>query len=94
MQNNTKILELLEKNWHLIDPDDVEIFSKFQIDMARLKRSEGQSFRTAISLKGRLGNVSFMRPDIIERAETKWSSKRNRVEQLTKITKIYCRTSG
>ena len=50
MQNNAKILELLEKNWHLIDLDDVEIYSRFQIDMARLKRSEGQSFRTAISL--------------------------------------------
>lgn len=94
MQNNAKIIELLEKNWHLIDPDDVEIFSKFQIDMARLKRSEGQSFRAAISLKERLGNVSFMRPDMIERAEAKWRLKRNRVEQLTKGTKIFCRTSG
>ena len=94
MQNNAKIIELLEKNWHLIDPDDVEIFSKFQIDMARLKRSKGQSFRTAISLKEGLGNVSFMRPNMIERAEAKWRLKRNRVEQLTKGTKIFCRTSG
>jgi len=94
MQNNAKILELFEKNWHLIDPDDVEIFSKFQIDMARLKRSEGQSFRTALSLKEHLGNVSFMRPNVIERAESKWRLKRNRIEQLTKGTKIFCRTSG
>jgi hypothetical protein len=93
MQNNTKILKLLEQNWHLIDPDDVEIFSKFQIDMARLKRSKGQSFRTALSLKEHLGNVSFMRPDVIEAAEAKWRFKRNRVVQLTKGTKIFCRTS-
>lgn len=94
MQNNAKIIELLEKNWHLIDPDDVEIFSKFQIDMARLKRSKGQSFRTAISLKEGLSNVSFMQPNMIERSEAKWRLKRNRVEQLTKGTKILCRTSG
>lgn len=94
MQNNAKILELLEKNWHLIDLDDVEIYSRFQIDMARLKRSEGQSFRTAISLREHLGDVSFMRPNMIERVEAKWRLKRNRVEQLTKGTKIFCRTSS
>ena len=94
MQNNAKIIELLEKNWHLIDLDDVEIYSRFQIDMARLKRSEGQSFRTTISLREHLGNVSFMRPNMIERVEAKWCLKRNRVEQLTKGTKIFCRTSG
>ncbi|MFC1488590.1 hypothetical protein ACFL6B_01950 [Thermodesulfobacteriota bacterium] len=94
MQNNAKIIELLEKNWHLIDIDDVEIYSRFQIDMARLKRSEGQSFRTAISLSEHLGDVSFMRPNMIERVEAKWRLKRNRVEQLTKGTKIFCRTSG
>ena len=92
MQNNAKIIKLLEKNWHLIDLDDVDIFSRFQIDMARMKRSEGQSVRTTISLKEHLGNVSFMRPNMIERVEAKWRLKRTRVEQLTKGTNIFCRT--
>ena len=94
MQNNGKIVELLEKNWDLIDSDDVEMFSRFQIDMARIKRSEGQTFGTAFSLKEHLGNVSFMRPNLIERVEVKWGLKRKRMEQLTKGTKIFCRTRG
>lgn len=94
MQNNAKIINLLEKNWHLIDPDDVEIFSEFQIDMARLKRAKGQNFRTALSTREHIGSVSFMRPKMIKRVEEKWRLKRNRMEQLTKGRKLFCRTSG
>ena len=94
MQNNAKIIDLLEKSWHLIDPDDVKIFSRFQTDMARLKRTEGQTFRTALSTKEHIGSVSFMRPKMIDSVEAKWRLKRNRIEQLTKGWRLFCRTCG
>ena len=94
MQNNEKIIALLEKNWHLIDFDDVEIFSEFQIDMARLKRFENQTLGIALSAKEHIGSVSFMRPKMIDRVEEKWSLKRKRVEQLTKGRSCFGRTSG
>jgi hypothetical protein len=88
MQNNTKIIALLEKNWHLIDPDDVEIFSQFQIDMARLKRTGNQTIRTAFSLEEHIGSVSFMRPKMIDRVKEKWDLKRERMDQLAKMLRL------
>jgi hypothetical protein len=86
MQNNTKIIALLEKN--LIDPDDVEIFSQFQIDMARLKRTGNQTIRTAFSLEEHIGSVSFMRPKMIDRVKEKWDLKRERMDQLAKMLRL------
>ena len=94
MQNNEKIMLLLEKNWHLIDFDDVDIFSEFQIDMSRLKRTEGQTLRTALSTKEHIGSVSFMRLKMIDRVKEKWSLKRKREEQLAKGWTLFRRTSG
>ena len=94
IQNNEKILILLEKNWHLIDADDVEIFSEFQIDMSRLKRTEGQTLRIVFSTKEHIGSVSFMRPEMIDRVKEKWSLKRKREEQLAKGWTLFRRTSG
>ncbi len=94
MQNNEKIIVLLENNWHLIDSDDVEIFSRFQIDISRLKRAEDQTLRTALSIKKHIGSVSFMRPEMIDRVKEKWSLKRKRVEQLTKGWSLFRRTIG
>ena len=84
MQNNVKILELFEKSWDLIDPDDVEIFSQFQIDMARMKRIGDQMLRTPLAAIEHLGPISFMRPQMIDRVKDKWDLKRKRMEQLTK----------
>ena len=94
MQNNAKILILLEKNWHLIDADDVEIFSEFQIDMSRLKRTDGQNLITALSAKEHIGPISFMRPAMIDRVKEKWGVKRIREEQLAKGWTLFRRTSG
>jgi hypothetical protein len=35
VKNNEKVMEILEKSWHLVDPGDVEILSRFQVDYTR-----------------------------------------------------------
>ncbi len=83
IQNNEKIIPLLEKYWYLIDFDDVEIFSQFRIDAIMYKRIKGQTIKTALIIKRHLGNISFMRPEMIERVKKKFASKIQREKQLT-----------
>jgi hypothetical protein len=83
IQNNEKIIPLLEKYWYLIDFDDVEIFSQFIIDMIMYKRIKGQTPRTALIIKKHIGPISFMRPEMIERVKEKFVSKIKREKQLT-----------
>jgi hypothetical protein len=35
VKNNERVMDILEKNWHLVDPNDVEILSRFQVDYTR-----------------------------------------------------------
>jgi len=34
-QNNMRVMEILEQNWHLADLEDAEVFARFQLDHAR-----------------------------------------------------------
>jgi hypothetical protein len=83
IQNNDKIIPLLENNWYLIDFDDVELFSQFLIDIAMLKRINGQTTKTALIIKRYIGAISFMRPEMIARVKQKFASKIDREKQLT-----------
>ena len=35
VKNNERVMDILEKNWHLVDADDVEVLSHFQVDYTR-----------------------------------------------------------
>jgi hypothetical protein len=82
-ENNRHVIDILQQNWHLIDPDDVEHFSKFQIDMSRLKRTGEQNGSTSFNAHHYLGPISYMRPDMIHRVREKFEKKQKKYRKLT-----------
>lgn len=83
-ENNARVMAILEANWHLTDLDDVEIFSRFQVDHARFLSEVKQRGREKIplSIVMRLGPICFMHPDMIARVHTAVQQKRDRLAEL------------
>src|SRR5205085_1589362 len=83
-ENNTRISQVLEANWSLIDVEDVEPFSAFLADCARMqvevdeKHGEGASFY----VNQHLGSISYIRPEFVERVTTRWNAKRKRLDEI------------
>jgi len=82
--NDQKALDLLEKSWHHADPDDIDIFIEFQIDYSRLILGRKESFATVIATHQHIGNISYMRPSMIERVESKWTTKKAELVKLSR----------
>lgn len=93
VKNNVKVIEILQKNWQLIDWDDIPIFSQFQVDFIRFKteveEKAQRGTRTTFLVHEHLGNISYMRPDMIKRVEDKWEVKRNQIASLMKWAKAF-----
>ena len=82
-------MDVLREAWHLIDPDDVPMFSGFQIDYIRLRRSDEEDVTTKRIVHEHLGEISFMRPDMINRVKQKFEDKRTTVDHLTRFPWIH-----
>lgn|SRR3989338_972733 len=82
--NNERVMEILEKGWHLIDSDDVEEFASFQVDFTRFKTEVDGSLKPPYSIYKAVGSISYMRPTMIERAEEKVHAKEARLRELRK----------
>ncbi len=85
-KNNFQIEELLRKNPSFIDPDDIDLFLKFYEDHIRLvteKDDEGK-MRTPFMIYERIGDISLLRPVIIERVKKKFLKKKNELDSLIK----------
>lgn len=84
VENNKKVLEIMEANWHFADLDDIVVFTEFQVDCIR--------FATEVhgNLRGRthqvvyraLGNISYMRPALINRIAEKVEIKQEKIGDL------------
>jgi len=83
-QNNEKIIEILRDNYSFIDPEDVDTFQQFVVDYNRLKteRDESGKLKTPLEIYMHVGEISFMRPDFIQRVKTKFNSKKTEIENL------------
>jgi hypothetical protein len=87
VENNARVMDLLEKNWHLMDAADVEVLSRFQVDYTRYlveatgKGGEGLPFGVVV----KLGAISFMHPDTTTRARETFQRKRARLIKLTGV---------
>ena len=81
-ENNQRIMDVLQENWHLIDPDDIEDFSTFQLDMSRLRRTGEKSLMISIILDQHLGPIYYTRPQMIQRVKNKFESKQARYRKL------------
>ncbi|MGD9873788.1 MAG: hypothetical protein AB7T27_05915 [Kiritimatiellia bacterium] len=82
VKNDQEVMELLKQGWQHIDADDVAIFSEFQIDYMRLLRSKQEDVHTILVVHEHIGNISFMRPEMIKRVKDKFENKRSQIERL------------
>ncbi|MBZ0299851.1 MAG: hypothetical protein K8J31_08930 [Anaerolineae bacterium] len=84
--NNEKISALLDSKFSYIDPDDVELFLLFFEHRIRLttERNDGGVLRTPIQIYDHVGEISYLRPEFIERVKSKFLSKKRELEKLLK----------
>lgn len=80
--NNERVMEILEKGWHLIDSDDVEEFANFQVDFTRFKTEVDGALKPPYSIYTAVGSISYMRPTMIGRVKEKVHAKEVRLREL------------
>ena len=85
-QNNEKIIEILRDNYSFIDPEDVDTFQQFVIDYNRLRteRDESGKLKTPLEIYMQVGEISFMRPDFIQKVKAKFNSKKTEIENMSR----------
>jgi hypothetical protein len=86
MQNNSKIVEIMGGNYAHIDPDDVEVFSRFLVDVMRLRteRDESGCYKLRLDVYDEVGEISFMRNEFIVRVREKFNLKKRELERLSR----------
>lgn len=84
VENNKRALEILEQHWHLADLDDIDVFSQFKLDCIRLATEVHANMgrKTPDAVYRALGEISYMRPALIERVAQKVETKQFRIEVL------------
>jgi hypothetical protein len=84
IENNARVMEILEKNWHLADSADYDVFSQFQLDYTRFLTEVQQRGGDGIPLRIRLGlgPVVYMHPEMISRMGAAVRVKQARWEKL------------
>jgi hypothetical protein len=66
-EHNSAAMAVLQKNWHLVDPDDVDEFTRFQLDIVRGRVEFGErGLITPLEVYRRAGPVSHLRPSMID----------------------------
>ncbi len=85
-KNNEKTKQILDDNYSYIDPDDIDIFLSFFENYIRLKkeRDEAKYLRTPFMIYQHIGDISFMKPEFIERVKLKFSQKKGELDKLIK----------
>lgn len=65
--NNRRVMEILERGWHLIDKEDAEEFAQFQVDYARHKTEFEGALRMPLAIHTAVGEIPFVRPSMMQR---------------------------
>jgi hypothetical protein len=87
-ENNNKIVEVLEKNFSLIDPEDVEVFARFIVNYTRRKTEwDEHHLKTPPQIYREIGNVSIMGPEFVERVRDKFLAKRKELDKLSRVNR-------
>jgi hypothetical protein len=83
-ENNEGIMQILKSGWQHVDPGDVETFSHFQIDYLRFRTEVWGKMRlsTPLSIYARVGPISYMRPEIVQRVREAFTRKTERLREL------------
>ena len=82
VKNNERVMEILEKGWHLVDSDDVDELAMFQVDFTRHKTEVDGALKVPYMVYRALGDISYMRPTMIERVKQKVHAKEARLREL------------
>lgn len=82
VENNGRIMEVLEKGWHLVDVEDIEELSQFQVDYTRFKTEFEEKLKTPYAIYKAVGDVSYMRPSMMELVKRKVRAKEERLCEL------------
>lgn len=80
---NRRIQDLLRKNYHLVDPDDIELLSEHLTDFTRMETAVDESgLQMPMEIYKHLGGISFMRPQFIELIEKRFLAKQQERKEL------------
>ncbi len=84
--NNEKISQLLNDKFSYIDPDDIELFLLFFEHYSRMttERNEGGILKTPFLVYRHIGDISYLRPEFIERVDKQFLRKKNELDRLSK----------
>jgi len=83
--NNEKVVDILNNNYAYIDPEDSEIFQRFVVnDYSRLKTEEDETGKilTPFEIYLHVGDISFMRPEFIQKVKNSFNAKKVELEKL------------
>lgn len=85
--NNGEIFKILADNLHLVDPDDIELVTQFFRDYNYYKvevpEDKGTKLPPLIAIN--IGQISFMRPELIDRVKQKFASKQRELRKILKV---------
>lgn len=82
VENNSRVMEVLEKGWHLVDGEDIEEFAQFQVDFTRFKTEVEGTLKIPFRIYKAVGDVSYMRPSMIKLVKQKVLAKEARLREL------------
>lgn len=82
VENNSRVMEILEKGWHLIDSEDIEELAQFQVDFTRFRTEVDGKLITPYAIYEAIGDVSYMRPSMIKLVKYKLRTKQERLHEL------------
>lgn len=82
VENNGRVMEILEKGWHLVDTEDIEELAQFQVDFTRFKTEVEGTLKTPFRIYKAVGDISYMRPSMMELIKKKVRAKEDRLREL------------
>jgi hypothetical protein len=82
--NDARIMDILEKGWHLIDTDDADELAQFQVDYIRYITECDEKLKIPFSIYKRLGDIPNMRQSMSERVKLQTHIKQSRLRELTR----------
>jgi hypothetical protein len=85
-KNNIKIRELLDQQYVFIDQNDIETAMLFFEHHIRLttETDEKGKLKIPLNIYNHVGNISFLRPEVINRFKEKFSNKKVELDKLLK----------
>ena len=82
-ENNKQMMVVLNNNYSYIDTDDIELFQLFYEHKVRNETEYGQERRLKLptSIYRKIGNVSFLKQEVIDRIKNKFLDKKEKLER-------------